>query len=273
MKIKIITILFLLGFFTANVTSAAGIIEDMANSATQNATTYVENAAADKVNDLKAQATGQVMEQINKYAPSTTATTSTPVAQPVASSGTVSSTGACGANQFCNPLGNVNTVSGVLSNILSNLKGVIASIAIVFIVVGGFMYILSAGDEKMITKAKATIGGALIGLAIALAAPTFLKEIVAILSTGDGASADAAVAAAPTIKQIATRVLNLLLSLVGIIAMIGLVIGGSFYLTAYGDEKKIETGKKIITNSMIGIAVAMIALVLVRQIAGLLGVQ
>ncbi|KKR20456.1 MAG: hypothetical protein UT50_C0017G0016 [Candidatus Moranbacteria bacterium GW2011_GWA2_39_41] len=176
-------------------------------------------------------------------------------------------------SSFANPLGNVNTVKGVLSNVLNNLKGIIASIAIVFIVVGGFMYILSAGDEKMITKAKATIGSALIGLAIALAAPTFLKEIATILSTGDGASADAAVAAAPTIKEIATRVLNLLLSIVGIIAMIGLVIGGSFYLTAYGDEKKVETGKGIITNSIIGIAVAMIALVLVRQVASLLGVQ
>lgn len=177
------------------------------------------------------------------------------------------------AGEFANPLGNVNTVSGVLSNVLNNLKGVIASIAIVFIVVGGFMYILSAGDETMIKKAKSTITSALIGLAIALAAPTFLKEIVAILSTGDGATAEEAIAAAPTIKVIVTRVLNLLLSIVGIIAMIGLVIGGSFYLTAYGDEDKIKTGKKIITNSLIGIAVAMGALVLVKQVAGLLGVQ
>jgi hypothetical protein len=176
------------------------------------------------------------------------------------------------AVEFINPLGNVNTVAGVLNNILSNLRGIIASISIVFIVVGGFMYILSAGEEKMITKAKATIASALIGLAIALAAPTFLKEITTILGTGSGATVNDAVAQALTIKQIATRTLNLLLSVVGIIAMISLVIGGSFYFTAYGDDKRIETGKKIITNSLIGIAVAMAALVLVRQVSSLLGV-
>lgn len=176
------------------------------------------------------------------------------------------------AVEFVNPLGDVNTVAGVLNNILSNLKGIIASISIVFIVVGGFMYILSAGEEKMITKAKATIASALIGLAIALAAPTFLKEIIIILGTGSGATVNDAVEQALTIKQIATRTLNLLLSVVGIVAMISLVIGGSFYFTAYGDDKRIETGKTIITNSLIGIAVAMAALILVRQVSSLLGV-
>jgi hypothetical protein len=184
---------------------------------------------------------------------------------------TTTSAGASGAVTFINPL-KVDTVSGVLNNVLGNLKGIIASIAIIFIVVGGFMYILSAGDEKMITKAKATIASALIGLAIALAAPTFLKEIVTILGNGGGATAEEAVEHALTIKQIATRTLNLLLSVVGIIAMISLVIGGSFYFTAYGDEKRIETGKSIITNALIGIAVAMAALVLVKQLSALLGV-
>jgi hypothetical protein len=50
------------------------------------------------------------------------------------------------------------------------------------------------------------------------------------------------------------------------------VIGGGMYLTAYGDEKKIDSGKKIVTYAIIGIVVALSALVVVRQIANLVGV-
>lgn len=149
--------------------------------------------------------------------------------------------------------------------------GIIAIIAVIFMVIGGIMYMTSGGNETMVTRAKKTWTGAVIGLAIALAAPTFLKEIQNILGGGGtGGSADAWVSGALTIKEIAVKVLNLLLSIVGIIAMISLVIGGGMYLTAYGDEKRIDTAKKIITYAIIGIVVALAALVIVRQVNNLL---
>ena len=77
---------------------------------------------------------------------------------------------------FDNPLGSVTTVSQLLSSILSHLMGIIAIIAIIFIVIGGIMYMLSTGNEAMVTKAKKTWTGAVIGLAITLATPTFFKR-------------------------------------------------------------------------------------------------
>jgi hypothetical protein len=62
-------------------------------------------------------------------------------------------------------------------------------------------------------------------------------------------------------------VLNFLLGIVGILSMIGLVWGGSTYLTAYGDEKRIESGRKMITASIIGIVIALGALAIVNQLA------
>ncbi len=176
------------------------------------------------------------------------------------------------STEFTNPIG-FTTVSDLLSSILSHLMGIIAIIAIIFIVIGGIMYMLSAGDEAMVTRAKKTWTGAVIGLAIALAAPTFLKEIKSILSdnTVVGGSADSWVSNALTIHDIAVRVLNLLLSVVGVIAIIALVIGGGMYLTAYGDEKRIDTGKKTITYAILGIVVTLAAIIIVRQVATLLG--
>lgn len=172
---------------------------------------------------------------------------------------------------FVNPIA-FDSVSEVVGALLNNLKGILAAIAIVMIVVGGIMYILSAGDENMIKKAKGTITAAIAGLAIALAAPTFLKEIKKILGGAGGANPDDMVDQALTLQEIVMRTLDLLLSIVGIIAIIGLIVGGAFYLTAYGDEDRIKKGKTIITSSLIGIVVALAALVLVKQIANLLGV-
>lgn len=167
--------------------------------------------------------------------------------------------------EFPNPIV-PKTVEEVVTSVLSALRGILAIIAVVFIVIGGIMYMLSTGNEKMMERAKATWTAAVIGLAIALAAPSFLKEIMIILQADTSP-----VAGALTIKDIAIRVLNLLLSLIGIFGIMGLVIGGGFYLTAYGDEDRIDKGKEIIAASIIGIVVAFGALVIVRQVASLLG--
>ena len=171
---------------------------------------------------------------------------------------------------FVNPLGPTD-VASLLNGILNNLMGVIAVIAVIFIVIGGIMYMMSGGNEAMVTRAKKTWTGAVIGLAIALAAPTFLKEIQVILhSSGTGGNAQNWVDNALTIKQIAINVLNLLLSLVGIGGIIAMVIGGGMYLTAYGDERKIDSAKEIIKYAIIGIVVALASLVIIRQIDRLL---
>lgn len=166
---------------------------------------------------------------------------------------------------FVNPI-QYNNVADVVGAILTNLRGVLVSIALVVIVIGAIMYILSVGDDKKMTSAKNTIAAAIIGLAIALAAPTFLKEIIAILGGSDGLNADS-VSSALSLKEIIVNVLNFLLGIVGILSMIGLVVGGSTYLTAYGNDKQIEVGKKMITSSIIGIVVALGALTIISQVA------
>ncbi|HHE45797.1 MAG TPA: hypothetical protein ENL05_00380 [Candidatus Moranbacteria bacterium] len=171
---------------------------------------------------------------------------------------------------FPNPIG-FTTVSDLLNSILEHLMGIIALIAIIFIIIGGIIYMMSSGNETMVTRAKKTWTGAVIGLAIALASPTFLKEIQKILGGDKSHNAQDWVAHALTIKQIAMNVLSLLLSVIGIIAIIALVVGGGMYLTAYGDERKIDTGKKTITYAIIGIGVSLAALVVVRQISRIIG--
>lgn len=166
------------------------------------------------------------------------------------------------AVNFVNPLA-FNTVDGFLTSILAYLQGVMGVIAVIAIVIGGIMYMTSAGDPGKVEKAKSTVTYAMIGLAIAIAAPSFISEIASILGWGGGG-------VAPTLTEIALSVLNFLLSMVGILAIIMLVVGGITYTTSAGDEDKIESGKKIVKFSIIGIIVALLALVMVSQIANIL---
>lgn len=168
---------------------------------------------------------------------------------------------AIGTISFSNPL-SFSTVQDATTVFLNALQGIIVTLAIIFIVIGGVLYIISGGDEGKIKTAKAAITAAMIGLAIAIAAPSFLKEIY-IMVTG---AAPAGVGGS-TIAEIAGRVLNFLLSIVGVLALIMLVIGGAMYIIAAGDESKIETAKKIVKWAIIGIVVALGALVLVTQVA------
>ncbi|MFZ3031692.1 MAG: pilin [Candidatus Moraniibacteriota bacterium] len=165
---------------------------------------------------------------------------------------------------FFNPL-KFSTVDGVLTSVLESLQGIIVVLAIIFIIIGALIYITSAGNDGRMTLAKGAIMAALIGLALAIAAPSFLKEIASILGWTD--VNNATVASAQTFTQIASKVLNFLLSIAGIIAIIMLIFGGFTYLTSAGDEKKAEVGKKISLYAVIGIVLALSALVLVTQVA------
>jgi len=196
----------------------------------------------------------------------TTDKAATETAKASASSGSTTSI------NFSNPI-NATSLTQVLNNLLTNLKSVVIIVAIIFIVIGGLMYMMSGGNEKTITRAKSCVAGAIIGLAIVLAAPIFLREILTIFGgsfTSSGLNTSG-LTGSLMLKDVATKILNLLLSVLGIIAIISLVIGGGMYLTAYGDEKKIETAKKIVTYAIIGITISLASIVIVREVGNLLG--
>lgn len=171
-----------------------------------------------------------------------------------------------GLINITNPL-DFDTVEGLLNSILGFLQGIIAILSLIMIVIGSIVYMTAAGDEKKLGTGKMIITASLIGLALALAAPSFLKQIGEILGWGGVDGSD--VAGAKTLLEILQTALNFLLSIVGIIAIIMLVIGGLMYLLSAGGEERMKTGKSIVIYSLIGISVALAALVLVAQVAKL----
>ena len=145
------------------------------------------------------------------------------------------------------------------------MQTIIVTLALVAIVWGGILYVTSAGDSKRIESAKQAITAALIGLAIGIGAPSILKQLSSIL--GWNTTNNTTVNNAKTFSQIALSLLSFLLGIFGTLALIMMVIGGIMYLTSAGDEERIDSGKKIFKYALMGTAIAMLAMVLTRQIA------
>lgn len=176
-------------------------------------------------------------------------------------SGSASTSGGSSSSGFGNPI-TPTTIEGVLSSIMSYLRGIAGTIAVIFIIIGGVMYMLSAGDKDRTEQAKKTVIFALVGLAIVLAAPLFYQEIKAILSGSNPGSA---------LQTVLNNILTLLLSIIGFIAIISMIVGAMWMLTAVGDEDKYELGKKTATYSIIGLVIAVAALILSQEVINLIG--
>jgi|GEM_PF-1400545 len=175
-----------------------------------------------------------------------------------------------GAVCFANPL-SVCSVKGLVINVLQNLRGIVALIAIVVIVIGGIWYMASFGNEEAMKRAKMIIATAVGGLALILAAPSFIKEILRILQDKPIGPGD--VSQALTIQQILLSVLQFLLASAGIIALISMVTGGIMYMTSGGDEDRMKTGKKIFVYAIIGIVITIGSLLIIKQVASFFGVR
>ncbi len=168
--------------------------------------------------------------------------------------------------QFQNPI-DFTSVDGLLDHILDTIKKIVGILAVVMIVIGGIIYITSAGDQGRVQLAKTAVTSAIIGLALAVAAPTFLFEIYTVLG---GTEASAVSEGTKPLSEILEGVLDVLLGIIGTLSVLMLVIGGVMYITAAGEESRADTAKKTIKYAIIGLIVAILSLTIVHVVADVL---
>ena len=87
----------------------------------------------------------------------------------------------------------------------------------------------------------------------------------AIVGTSSGLESTA------TVSGVLGFIITWLLYILGGIAVLAFIIAGIMYITAGGDEAKVEKAKGIIVYSIIGIVVALLGLVILRMITSLIG--
>ncbi|MFH1182631.1 MAG: hypothetical protein V1690_00005, partial [Candidatus Moraniibacteriota bacterium] len=160
-----------------------------------------------------------------------------------------------------NPLEYEN-VNDLATQIRSYLLYIVGGIAIVFIAVSGILYIVGGAtmNEELVNMSKKALVGSIAGLVIILAANMILQEAYFIV-LGQELSFDNLSA-----SQILVRLINFLLAIVGTLFLISMILGGIWYFMGGADETKVELGKKTLQYSIIGITVALAAMIILRQI-------
>ena len=146
----------------------------------------------------------------------------------------------------------------IVLNIASDLMAVVGYLAIIFVIWGGYQYMMARGDPGMVAKGKKTIVNAIVGLAICMLASTLTGMISDIAN--EGAKGNIFVVA-----------MNHAFTWAGIIMVIMVVWGGIQYTTSNGNPAAAAKGKQTITYAAIGLAISLFAIAIVNFVAGAIG--
>lgn len=63
----------------------------------------------------------------------------------------------------------------------------------------------------------------------------------------------------PNINALVEAITNWFLNITAAVSILFLIIGGIYYITAFGDDKKMEVGKKIITYTIYGLIIVLVS--------------
>lgn len=142
----------------------------------------------------------------------------------------------------------------LLKTVITNTMTVSVVLAVIIISYAGLMYVLAAGNEDKIKKAKSTIFYTVIGLlfiSMSYAIVNFVNSNLA--NTGDA-------------KDLAKKIIDLIAMLTIMAAVAMIVYAGYVLSTSANDSGKIATAKKTIIGSVIGILIVVMAYAIVKEI-------
>lgn len=79
-------------------------------------------------------------------------------------------------------LTNSSSVPQLIGNIIKILLGIAGAIAVLFVLIGGFQYMTSAGNEKQAEGGKTNIFNALIGIVIIILSYVIVNVVVDLIT-------------------------------------------------------------------------------------------
>jgi hypothetical protein len=91
----------------------------------------------------------------------------------------------CQPGQNCQ----VTSVNGLIKTVINWLLGVAFGVAVLFLIIGGFWYITSAGNEETAEKGKGTAINAIIGIVIIVLSYVIVNVVSSLVSNPNSTTA------------------------------------------------------------------------------------
>jgi len=87
-----------------------------------------------------------------------------------------------------------------------------------------------------------------------------------ISQTDNPSAVSTATGGTGSFRQLALTIVNFFLTFLGLIAVVMIIYGGFLYVSAAGNQEKIESAKKIIMYAVIGIIVILLSFAIVNTV-------
>jgi hypothetical protein len=148
-------------------------------------------------------------------------------------------------------------------SLISYIKAIIGTVAILMIVVSGIRTIFAYGEEEEITKQRRAVLWIGVGLILLFVNQAIIQQIFVMpVQTHDQISSS-------NVTEIINKfgqVMEFILGFVGLVALGTLIYGAGMMLTNYGNDEMVQKSKKIIKNAIIGIIVIISAYTIIATL-------
>jgi len=159
------------------------------------------------------------------------------------------------AGQQIDGLKNTDAGTGLITDILPIVFGILGALSLLFVVIGGLRYVISAGNPTNTQKARETIIYALVGLVVSISAFTIVQFILQSVQPDEDAGSEGLVGP----NGILTQATQLIVYATGTISVLMIIYGALKFVVSGGDAAGIKTARDTIMYALIGLVVAMVA--------------
>lgn len=152
--------------------------------------------------------------------------------------------------------------------VITFIKYLIGSFAVLMVVVNGVKLVTGGGEEENTKKAKSGIIYALAGLLMMYLADIAVNKVFYKLDKTIYSGIEGAAPATDLQRGIGELVgiTNFVVSFVGPLLLLVILIGGVLYMTAGGEEEKMNKAKRVILAGAIGLVVVYGAFALISTV-------
>ena len=147
-------------------------------------------------------------------------------------------------------------VATIVFNVLDDLMVIASFVLVGFVIYGGYLYLLSAGNPIKAATGKKAIVSAFIGFAVTMLAEIIFTAIrVVILSNSASGGTTELGLVEVDATTVVENLIGWIIGIAGVVAAVFMVYGGFTYITANGDPQKLMTAKKAIIYAAIGLLI------------------
>lgn len=181
-----------------------------------------------------------------------------------------------------NPLGEGTQIWDLFARIAAGLSFVAGTLALLFVVIGGYMILTARGNDEQYRKGKNTISYAIVGMLVIVGSYQILTTVINVLT---GAAIGAG--GLPELTKGSTfvdplgitssiqsgqsivifygqRIIGYMVNLLGVAVVAMYVYGGTIWMMSAGSEERVQQAKKVLTYATIGAAVVLGSYIIIK---------